>query len=185
MVPEMESITIATIQEKGIHSVVDWFDRHKQSFYALGWFYLQNQQQMEELFYRSIIKVHKELPRFKREISFELWVTSIFIDNCRELSQDKVLQASGEITPHQDLLKALDQLEGDEKEAMILTYGTGFSQEETAQILRVSMGKLKELMFSGAMSVRKQLDGSTYNGCNEYQSNYIDYLEKSMDVRKK
>ncbi|MFT9600451.1 DUF4179 domain-containing protein [Mesobacillus sp.] len=180
MVPEMESITIATVQEKGIDSVVDWFDRHKQSFYALGWFYLQNQQQMEELFYRSIIKVHKELPRFKNAGSFELWVTSIFIDNCRELSKEKVIQASEEITPHKDLFKALDQLEDDEKEAMILTYGAGFSQEEAAQILRVSVGKLKELMFSGVKSVRKQLDGSTYNGCKEYQNNYIDYLEKTM-----
>ncbi|WP_226678187.1 DUF4179 domain-containing protein [Mesobacillus jeotgali] len=180
MVPEMESITIATIQEKGIDSVVDWFDRHKQSFYALGWFYLQNQQQMEELFYRSILKVHKELPRYKRDTSFELWVTSIFIDNCRELSQDEVLQASEDFKSHQDLFKALDQLEDDEKGAMILTYGAGIFQEEAAQILRVSSDKLKELMFSGVMSVRKQLDGSTYNGCNEYQNNYIDYLEKTM-----
>ncbi|WP_102261226.1 DUF4179 domain-containing protein [Mesobacillus jeotgali] len=181
MVPEMESITIATIQEKGIDSVVDWFDRHKQSFYALGWFYLQNQQQMEELFYRSILKVHKELPRYKRDTSFELWVTSIFIDNCRELSQDEVLQASEDFKSHQDLFKALDQLEDDEKGAMILTYGAGLSQEEAAQILRVSSDKLKELMFSGVKSVREQLDGSTYNGCNEYQNHYIDYLEKTME----
>ncbi|WP_286181145.1 DUF4179 domain-containing protein [Bacillus sp. ISL-37] len=181
MVPEMEPITIATIQEKGIDSVVDWFDRHKQPFYAMGWFYLRNQKQMEELFYRSILKVHKEMPRYKNAASFELWVTSIFIDNCRELSQDKVIQASEEITARHDLFKALDRLEDDEKEAMILTYGAGFSQEETAQILRVSVGKLKELMFSGVKSVRKQLDGSTYNGCKEHQNNYIDYLEKKME----
>ncbi|GAM15087.1 DUF4179 domain-containing protein [Mesobacillus selenatarsenatis] len=181
MIPEMESITIATIQEKGIDSVVGWFDRHKQSFYGLGWFYLQNQQQMEELFYRSIIKVHKELPRYKRDTSFELWVTSIFIDNCRELSQAKALQSSEEIIPHKDLFKALNLLEDDEKEAMILTYGAGFSQKEAAQILRVSVGKLKELMYSGVKSVRKQLDRSTYNGCKEYQNTYIDYLEKTME----
>jgi DNA-directed RNA polymerase specialized sigma24 family protein len=181
MVPEMESGSIATIQEQGIDYVVDWFGRHKQSFYALGWLYLRNQKQMEEVFYRSIIKVHKELPRYKRDTSFELWVASIFIDICRELSQDKVTLASEEVTPHQELFKALDQLEGAEKEAMVLTYGTGFSQEETALILRVSVGKLNELLFSGVKSVRKHLGGSTYNGCNEYQNSYIDYLEKKME----
>ncbi|WLR54516.1 DUF4179 domain-containing protein [Mesobacillus subterraneus] len=185
MVPEMESITMVTIQEKGIDSVVDWFDRHKQSFYALGWFYLHNQQQMEELFYRSIIKVHKELSHYKRDTSFELWVTSVFIDNCRELSQEKGRQAQEEMTPHKNLFKALNQLEDNEKEAMILTYGAGFSQEDAAHILRVSVGKLKEFLFSGVMSVRKQLDGANYNGCNEFQNSYIDYLQKTMERPKK
>lgn len=177
---KMDAITITAIQDKGIESVVDWFDWHKQSFYALGWFYLRNQRQMEELFYRSIIKVHKELPSNKNDASFQLWVASIFIDNCRELSKDKVSTDSEEMEPHENLFKALDHLEDDEKEAMVLTYGAGFSQEEAAHFLRVSVEKIKELLFSGIQSVRKQLYGSTYNGCKEYQKNYIDYLEKSM-----
>ncbi|MBT2639789.1 DUF4179 domain-containing protein [Bacillus sp. ISL-39] len=182
MIPaKMDAITITTVQEKGIGSVVDWFERHKQSFYALGWFYLRNHQQMEELFYRSIMKVHRELPRYKKETSFELWVASIFIDICRELSDDEVTLASEEDASHHDLFKALDRLEDAEKEAMVLTYGTGFSQEETAHILRVSVDKMKELLFSGTQSVRKQLYGSTFNGCKEHQKNYIDYLEKRME----
>jgi DNA-directed RNA polymerase specialized sigma24 family protein len=181
MVPAMDSITIATFQEKGIDSVVDWFERHQQSFYALGWFYLRSQQQMEELFYRSIVKVHKELPRYKQDISFELWVASIFIDICRELSADHVKLASGESASHQDLFNALDQLPQEEKEAMVLTYGTGFSQEAAAHILRVPADKIKELLFSGTQSVRRHLYGTSFNGCGEYLKNYIDYLEKTME----
>lgn len=182
MIPaKMDAITIATVQEKGIDSVVDWFERHKQPFYALGWFYLRNQQQMEELFYRSIIKVHRELPQYKIDTSFQLWVASIFIDICRELSDDEVTLTSEEDASHQDLFSALDQLEDVEKEAMVLTYGTGFSQEEASHILRVSVDKMKELLFSGTQSVRKQLYGATFNGCKEYQKNYIDYLEKRME----
>lgn len=179
MIPvKMESISTATIREKGIESVVDWFDRHKQSFYTLGYFYLGNQQQMEELFYRSIIKVHKELPRYKSDTSFEMWVTSIFIDNCRELSHDSNIQAlEGDL----DLFQALGQLKEAEKEAMLLTYVKGFSHEEAASILRVSVDKMKELLFSGIQSVRTKLDGATYNGCLAYQKNYLDYMEKSMD----
>jgi DNA-directed RNA polymerase specialized sigma24 family protein len=179
MIPaKKDSYPIITLREKGIESVVDWFDRHKQSFYTLGWFYLRNQQQMEELFYRSIIKVHQQLPRYKSDTSFELWVTSIFIDTCRGLSHDSDVQDSEQ---NQGLFKALDQLENDEKEAMVLTYGKGFSQEEAAHILQFSVGKIKELLFSGIQSVRKCLYGSIYNGCKQYHKNYIDYLEKSMD----
>ncbi|WP_286183328.1 DUF4179 domain-containing protein [Bacillus sp. ISL-55] len=180
MVPAMDSITITTFQEKGIDSVVDWFERHQQSFYALGWFYLRNQQQMEELFYRSIVKVHKELPSYKRETSFELWVASIFIDICRELSGEE-MPALDDNASHQNLFNALDQLPIEEKEAMVLTYGIGFSQEEAAHILRVSVDRMKDLLLSGTQSVRKQLFGTSFNGCKKYKKNYINYLEKTME----
>ncbi|MEH7883835.1 DUF4179 domain-containing protein [Bacillus sp. JJ1609] len=183
MIPaKMDSISTTTIREKGIESVVDWFDRHKQSFYTLGYFYLRNQQQMEELFYRSIIKMQKELPRYKADASFDIWVTSIFMDNCRELSHARGLQVS---EGNQDLFNALDQLDDGEKEAMLLTYVKGFSHEEAASILRVSVDKMKQLLFSGIQSVRKQLDGSTYNGCKEYHKHYIYYMEKSMNRQEK
>ncbi len=187
MIPaKIDPISITTIREKGVESIVDWFDQHKLSFYTLGLSYLNNQQQMEELFYRSIIKVHKELPRFKSETSFETWVTSIFIHTCRELSDDRSLQASEESEPRQDFFKALDQLKEHEKEAMVLTYVKGFSQEETAHLLQVSVEKIKELLFSGIQSLRKEMGyGSTFNGCKEYHKDYIDYLERTLDRSKK
>jgi DNA-directed RNA polymerase specialized sigma24 family protein len=179
MIPaKMDSISTATIREKGIESVVDWFELHQESFYPLGYLYLRDQQQMEELFYRSIVKVHKELPRYKSDTSFEIWVSSIFIEICRELSHDSDVQASGE---NQDLFHALGQLADGEKEAMLLTYVKGFTHEEAADILRISTDKMKDLLVSGIQSVRKQLSGSTYHGCKEYQKNYLDYLEKSME----
>jgi len=179
-------ISITTIREKGVEYIVDWFDQHKQSYYTLGWSYLSNQQLMEELFYRSIIKVHKELPRFKSETSFETWVTSIFIHTCRELSGDRSLQDSEESESRQDLFKALDQLEENEKEAVVLTYIKGISQEDTAHLLQVSVEKMKEHLFSGIQSLRKGMGyGSRFNGCKEYHKNYIDYLERTLDRSKK
>ncbi|MEH7332328.1 sigma-70 family RNA polymerase sigma factor [Neobacillus drentensis] len=187
MIPaKIDPIAITPIREKGVESIFDWFDRHKDSFYILGWSYLRNQQQMEELFYRSIIKVHKELPRYKRETSFETWVTSIFIHACRELSDKSSLKASEERETHEDLFKGLDQLKGYEKEAVVLTYIKGISQEEAAKLLQVSEEKMKELLFSGIQSLRKEMgDGTPYNGCKEYHKDYIDYLERTLDRSKK
>ncbi|MGG1675698.1 sigma-70 family RNA polymerase sigma factor [Neobacillus sp. NRS-1170] len=187
MIPaKIDPISITPIREKGVGTIVDWFDQHKHSFYTLGWSYLNNQQEMEELFYRSIIKVHKELPRFKGETSFETWVTSIFIHACRELSDNSSLKASEESEQHKDLFKALDQLKGYEKEAVVLTYVKGISQEEAAQLLQVSVEKMKELLFSGIQSLRKEMgDGTPYNGCKEYHKDYIDYLERTLDRSKK
>ncbi|WHY79427.1 sigma-70 family RNA polymerase sigma factor [Neobacillus sp. WH10] len=187
MIPaKIDTMSITTISENGVESIIDWFDQHKQSFYTLGWSYLRNQQQMEELFYRSIIKVHKELPRFKRETSFETWVTSIFIHTCRELSSDRSLQVSEESEQHKDLFKALYQLKEYEKETVVLTYIKGISKEETAHLLQVSVEKMKEHLFSGIQSLRKEMGyGSSFNGCEEYHKNYIDYLERTLDRSKK
>jgi DNA-directed RNA polymerase specialized sigma24 family protein len=178
---KLEPISTAAIQEKGIESVVDWFERYKEYFYTLGWCYFQNQQQIEELFYRSILKVHKELPRYKGNPSYKMWVTSMFIENVRELSRDTSLQVSEETEPRQDVFQAMNQLVNEEKEALILTYVMGFSLEEAAEILGLLVVKMKDLLFSGIQSVRKQLYGSDYHGCKEYQKHYIDYLEKSME----
>jgi RNA polymerase sigma factor (sigma-70 family) len=178
--------SIAIIRENGVESIVDWFEQHKQSLYILGWSYLSTQQQMEELFYQSIIKVHKELPKSQNEASFEKGVTTIFIHICRELSKDRSLQASEESETRQDLFKALDQLKEHEKDAMVLTYVQGLSQAESAHILQVSVEKIKELLFSGIQSLRNEMRyGSTFNGCKEYHKDYIDYLERTLDRSKK
>jgi RNA polymerase sigma factor (sigma-70 family) len=187
MIPaKIELNPINMIKENSLESIVDWFDRNKHSFYILGWSYLKNQQQMEELFYQAILKVHKELPRFKKETSFETWVTSIFIHTCKEISYDRSLQASEQSEPRQELFKALDQLEENEREALILTYVKGISQEEAAQILQVSVEKMKENLFSGILLLRKVMGyGSAFNGCKEYHKNYLDYLNRSMDRAEK
>ncbi|WP_253701672.1 DUF4179 domain-containing protein [Bacillus sp. FJAT-27445] len=183
MIPaKIEPISNTPIREKSVESIFDWFDHHKQSFYILGSSYLGDQQQMEELFYRTILKVHKELPRFKKETSFETRVTSIFIQTYRELSIDGSPQVSEESEQAQDVFKSLDQLKKDEREALVLTYIKGFSREDAALLLNVSEEKLKEQLFTGIQTLKKGLGfGLSVNGCKEYHKNYIDYLERIMD----
>jgi DNA-directed RNA polymerase specialized sigma24 family protein len=187
MIPaKIESTSITTIREKGAKSIVDWFEQHQPSLYTLGWSYLRNQQQIEELFYQSIIKLQEEIRRFKSEASFETWVISIFIRICRELSHDCRLQVSEESVPGQDIFNALGELEESEREAVVLTYVKGISKEEVAYLLQVSVEKLKELLFSGIQSLRKELGyGAAFNGCKEYQKDYFDYLERNMERSKK
>jgi DNA-directed RNA polymerase specialized sigma24 family protein len=179
---KISPISIQPAKEKGLESVLDWFDQHKQSFYILGCSYLSNQRQMEELFYQLIVRAHKEWPIIKRETSSEMWVTSLLIAICRELSSDSSLLVSGESEPRQGIFKALDQLEKHEKDAIVLTYVKGIPQEEAVRILHVSAEEMKEYLFSGIQTVRRAMGyGATFNGCKEYHKDYLDYLEGSMD----
>lgn len=176
---KINPISSTTTRAKSLESISDWFEQNLHSFYILGRFYTNNQQQMEELFYQSIKKVHKELPRYKSDTSFEAWVTSIFIHACRE------------VAPHReeekpiDLFTAMEQLPTEAKEAIILTYVKGLSKEDAAQILRISGEKLKELLFDGIRSLRKMEDDSYFQGCKQYYNMYIDYLERELERPKK
>ncbi|WP_409273374.1 DUF4179 domain-containing protein [Neobacillus sp. SCS-31] len=183
MIPsKIEPISITLIREKNVESIFNWFELHKQSFYILGCSYLRNQRQLEEVFYQTILKIHKQLPRYKKETSFETWVTSIFIQACRELSIDGKLNASDEGEPRPELFQTLDQLNEDEKDAVVLTYIKGVSREDAALLLNVSEEKLKEHLFSGIQALKKGLGyGQSVNGCKEYHKNYIDYLDRTMD----
>jgi len=176
---KLDPITGTAIQEKGIEFVVDWVDVHKQYFYTLGCFYVQNQLQMEELFYRFIGKVHKDWPKYKGNDSHKMWMTANFILSARELSREDGLQ--GPEDSRQDQYKAIAHLKMEEKEALILTHVAGFSLEEAAQILGMTVGKIKGDLYAGIQSVRNELYGKYYHGCEEYQTHYIDYLLKSMD----
>lgn len=183
MIPiKIDAIQMTVNSQMNLKSIVDWFDHNKESFYILGWSYLKNQEQIEELFYRVILKVHKELPRLKRETSFNIWLTSVFIHMCRELSADSSLKASVENEQRQDVFKALDQLKECEKEAMVLTYVIGISMEESACILNVSIEEMKARLFSGIRSLREKSGyGSHFNGCKEKHRLYIDYLGRTLD----
>lgn len=179
---EINAVSINEIRESGQESIRDYFEQHIQSFYSLGRLYLTNQQQMEELFYQSIVKAQKKLPRFKSNDSFETWITTIFIHMCWEHSEDENKQVSAESKSGQSIFQALNQLEKYEKEALVLTYVKGLSKENAANLLQVSGEKLNEYLFSGIQSLRTELGyGTNFNGCKEYYPHYVAYLERTLE----
>lgn len=183
MIPaKVEPTSANTISELGPESIVDWFEQHKQSFYSLGRFYLSNQQQMEELFYQVILKSQKGLARMKNVTSFDTWVTSVFIQTCWELSEDKNAQTLKESNEKHDITQALNRLSKYEKETIILTYVKGISKEDVAHLLQVPLEKINEFLFSGIQSLKKEMGYETAtNGCKEYYPYYIDYLERTLE----
>ncbi|WP_232426272.1 DUF4179 domain-containing protein [Cytobacillus praedii] len=182
MIPvKIGSNRISEESQMSLESIIDWLDHHKVSFYTLGWSYFRNQEQMEELFYRVILRVHKELSRFNRDASFDRWITSIFVHICRELTKENRFKVSEKDEQRQNVFQAFDQLRDYEKEALVLTYVIGISLEDSAHILKVSVEEMKAHLFSGIQSLREKSGyGSHYDGCKENHKLYIDYLERTL-----
>jgi RNA polymerase sigma factor (sigma-70 family) len=188
MIPaETDPFLISKVREKDMESIIDWFDQNQKSFYTLGWSYRRSQQDMEEIFHRTIVKVYDELHHFKKDTSFETWATSIFINICRSLSennQKRSLQASEET--QQKIFHALDQLEERDKEVIVLTYLKECPLDEVADILQIPVDTVKFRLFSGIQSLKEEMGYHTYlESCKEYHKHYIDYLGRTLNRPKK
>jgi hypothetical protein len=179
--PQTAPFLVSGMREKDLESVMDWFVQRKQSFYALGRIYVSKQEDLEEIFYRSIIVVHNELHRLKKETSFESWAVSHFIHNGRELSKNKSFRGSEGKKSDQTLFHALYQLEDQEKEAIALTYFNGCSFAESGRILDNSIEKIKSWVFSGVRKLREELGYGSFEGCREFHGHYLEYLGRTMD----
>jgi DNA-directed RNA polymerase specialized sigma24 family protein len=172
---------ISKIREKDMESILDWFEQHQKSFYAMGALYLRDQKQVEELFYRAIRKIHRELPNYKRKSSFDMWASTIFIQECLGLSD-----AVQPVQPVQDVFDSLQELSAKDKEAIGVIYLMKHSIEEAAQILNVDIGEIRERLFSGIEFLKTELGyHGILNGCPEYKRHYIDYLEKNLERTQK
>jgi RNA polymerase sigma-70 factor (ECF subfamily) len=162
-----DSIQLKRIKKQDMQAVLDWFDTRQSKYYKIGWAYLKNRHDVEDVFHNTILKVHDKIGQLKEDNYFETWVTSIFMNECRSVYRKRnkqVLESSPETVASSPLesklevLEDLNQLENIHKEVIILKYLQGFSQKEIARILNVPIGTVKSRMYRGLITLRKIIE---------------------------
>lgn len=162
-----DSIQLKRIKKQDMQAVLDWFDARQSKYYKIGWAYLKNRHDVEDVFHNTILKVHDKIGQLKEDNYFETWVTSIFLNECRSVYRKRNKQvlesspetvASSQLESKLEVLEDLDQLEDIHKEVIILKYLQGFSQKEIARILNVPIGTVKSRMYRGLITLRKIIE---------------------------
>ncbi|WHY86965.1 RNA polymerase sigma factor [Neobacillus novalis] len=157
-------IILKKIKSKDMAAVIDWFDTRKSKFYKIGWAYLKNHHDVEDVFHNAIIKVHEKIGQLKEDRYFESWVTSIFINECRsvyrkrkqkEMTSPLETLDSDPFETRLEVLTDLDKLDEKYKEIIILKYLKGYSQEEIAVMLTLPVGTVKSRLYRGLIMLRK------------------------------
>ncbi|WP_409253825.1 DUF4179 domain-containing protein [Bacillus sp. SCS-153A] len=184
MKKETEQILVHNVNENSITSIVNWFADRKTSFYALGWIYLQNNQDIQEVFFQTINQVHEETRYVKEDLHFESWVTSIFINKCRACLP-KNSDTYNEEEAGQ-LFSALFKLPEKNKEALVITYLKGLPFDEASQALQITTAELMSRVADGVALLSKELSfGELSGSCREYRDKFISYLGKSLSRKEK
>lgn len=163
-----EDRLLKKIKKQDMNAVIDWFTARQSKYYKLGWSYLKNHQDVEDVFHNTIMKVHDKISQLKEEQYFESWVTSIFINECRaiyrkrkpgslDVQQDTV--DSPTFQSHLEMLDDLDRLDEKYRELIMLRYLQGYSQKEIATIFKLPVGTVKSRLYRGLLMLRKIIEG--------------------------
>ncbi|MGD6856446.1 RNA polymerase sigma factor [Bacillus infantis] len=165
-----DSIMLKKIKEKDIDAVISWFEARKSKFYKIGWAYLKNHHDVEDVFHNTILKVHDHIDKLKQDRYFETWVTSIFINECRDIyrrnrrrQQETAIEGkeAGQLpSVRLEVLDALGHVDEKFREPVLLKYIQGFSQEEIAGILGLPLGTVKSRIYRGLLILRKEYGGA-------------------------
>lgn len=156
------------IKKQDMNAVIDWFTARQSKYYKLGWSYLKNHQDVEDVFHNTIMKVHDKIGQLKEDRYFESWVTSIFINECRaiyrkqkssEVAFPQDMGASSRFQAEFEMLEDLDRLDEKYREIIMLRYLQGYSQKEIATIFKLPVGTVKSRLYRGLLMLRKIIEG--------------------------
>ena len=156
---------IKKLKKGNIECLMDWMEFKKDKYYKIGWSYLYNHYDVEDVFQGTIIKIYEKINTLREEKYFETWVTSIFINECkgilrkrkREVTLDNVIDSeeSYEDDSNIEFKELLDSLEDIYREVILLKVIGGYSQEDISKILDIPIGTVKSRIYRGLKTLRE------------------------------
>ncbi|MBM7661033.1 DNA-directed RNA polymerase specialized sigma24 family protein [Bacillus mesophilus] len=174
------SILIENIRDKDIQTIMEWFDTKQDLYYKFISFFLNEKSEYEEVIYRVIMKVYNEIHRMKSDSSFDIWVTTILLNECLERSS----KAKQENLSHsnEEIINKLRAMENDYKTPILLKYLMKMTNEEVVEILNIPISMVKSRLFSGIHLLQNAWEDV---GCEEYKDIYLDYLDMTLGREKR
>ena len=173
----------------GAQAGADWaWDRLYAGFApsVLGYFRLRGAADPENLLGETFFQLAKNIERYSGdETAFRSYLFTIahgcMVDERRSAFRRRVdvtadlavLDSVDETDPAEEAVRAdsterilavLSRLSADQRDVLLLRMVSGFSLEETAQILSKSVGAVKALQSRGCASLRKTLDQPVSSG---------------------
>ncbi|MFS0864424.1 DUF4179 domain-containing protein [Fredinandcohnia sp. 179-A 10B2 NHS] len=172
-------------EDKSMSAIVDWFDLKKGKFYKLGQSYLLDIHDIEDVFYKTIVKIHNEKRKRKNNMNFEKWVLSIFITECREVSKNKVEKLDNNENRESSIEDRLYKLDDIYKEPIVFKYLIGLPQDEVAQLIQVPIQDINTRLLKGFQLLTRDKLDQEHVSCDGYTRHFIDYLGLNLNRRDK
>ena len=177
--PEVDEVTLKRAKKGENAAICDLLSFYENKVYCIVLRMLKNEHDANDCTQDALIKIFNSLNKFKGEASFSTWVYRITVntvnDHLRRQSRHKSIslekrEEDGTVlkdlssSPDEilnsvhiksSIMEAIDTLNEEQRTAVILCDIEGFSYEEIAQMLYISIGTVKSRIFRG----REKLKG--------------------------
>ncbi|MDU2672200.1 MAG: sigma-70 family RNA polymerase sigma factor [Clostridium sp.] len=137
---------------------------NKEKFYRLAYTYVKNSHDAMDILQESILKGYSNLSKVKDIRALDKWMSRIIIntalDFLRKSSKETVIDKESIIvdkvatTADEDLSYAIDALDPGLKTIIILKYFHGYTINEVADILEISVSTVKNRMHKALSLLR-------------------------------
>ncbi len=142
-----------------------WILERKDKFYKIAWSYVYNHEDIEDILQNTMIKAYEKVNTLKNIRFFETWFISILINECRQILRNRekeLLQKDIEIYDYHideyNFFQEIYSIDEIFREAVVLKYIVGYSQEEISKILDIPIGTVKSRIYRGLKELRILLE---------------------------
>lgn len=146
--------------------------------YKIAWKFSLNQEDAEDIAQNVIIKLAKNLSKYRFEAAFSTWLYRLTINVAKDFlrsknkSKRRELPILEEVISTQDsnqekqleikeLLKEINRLPEPQKEAVILVYWEGYSHKEAAEILNCAETTISWRLYEARRRLGRFADGDS------------------------
>ncbi len=149
------------------------YEQHKNGLFNIAMRIHQNVQDAEDSLQEAFIKIFRALPDFKGECKLATWIYRIVLNTCLSRVNEKktsidlyekfggkllnVSDSSSDLTAAIILEQEMAQLPAGYRTVFVLYEVEGFSHEEIAAILEITVGTSRSQLFKAKKMLRKRL----------------------------
>ena len=181
--PDKNLELIRRAQQGDSHAFGDLYETHAPAIYRYLYAHLDNSMDAEDLTCEVFLKACQSLPKYiERGVPFLAFLFRIarntLIDYYRQNNrlEHKTLEdmdgykAEGMTEPidmvgnqldHQEILRVLSELKEDYQSVLTLRFISELSPEETAKVMKRSVGAIRVLQHRALIALRQEIDRSS------------------------
>jgi RNA polymerase sigma-70 factor, ECF subfamily len=191
-----ESVLVREAKAGDYSAFEELVNRYEKKIYRLGVNVTGNNEDAEDVLQETFLKAFEHLPDFREDSRFYTWIVRIAINEglmklrkrrtSKEVSMDEPLNEDGEIIPRdfadwkpnpeevlervelETLLRnAAQKLPASFRTVFFLRDVEGLSTEETADVLKLSVGAVKARLFRARLRLREELSKTLKRGSSK------------------
>jgi RNA polymerase sigma-70 factor (ECF subfamily) len=150
------------------------YDQHKEGLFSVAMRIHHNSQDAEDALQETFVKIYKALPGFKGECKLSTWIYKILLNTCFSSLKQKKSSAERLINLSKDELanstkqndnplnklileQEIASLPVGYRSVFVLHEVEGFSHEEIAEMLEITIGTSKSQLFKAKKMLRIRL----------------------------